>query len=113
MYGSHSAAFTSTVSTVYSPLRSSFSLAHVGKAAPPSPTHPLSRTACKNSSAELITGTLRFGSFSIKPSLAMWIACTDFPPARSSEEISVTVPETEACTGEENLPSSLAISCPT
>ena len=45
-----SAALTNTVSTVYCSLRISFNFAHVGNAAPPKPTHPLSLTACKNSS---------------------------------------------------------------
>ena len=71
---------------------------------------PLSRTAPRKLSQSVRTGGLTEGSGSILPSLSMRMTLVVPPLAVSMEPISVTVPETVAWTGEENLPSSLAMS---
>ena len=79
MKGSHSAPLIRTVEIWL--FCAAASLAHTGKAAPPSPTTPLSRTHWRNSSRFVGSGIDRSGHFSILPSLSMRIAVVLRPPA--------------------------------
>ena len=96
MYGSHSAALMISVSTCLpSGIRS---FACVGKPAPPSPTSPEARTACKKSSVESIFGGVNSAQV-FSPSFSITTACDTSPEASLTSLTAVTLPETEACTG--------------
>ena len=71
-----------------------------GKPAPPRPTSPAARAALASSSLVVMGGGgAMAGSFSILPSDSTTTAWVIWPPVSITWVISVTVPDTEACTG--------------
>ena len=100
MYGSHSQAFMST-----SPVLPAVEaiLESVGKAAPPMPTMPHSRTMAATSLALMLSQLAWpvMGAGLSLPSFFIMTHCTRSPPGISRSSMAVTVPETVACTGEQ------------